>query len=78
MSMTRLHDPVGPRALADLAAARATPGPLARLAAWRARRRDAALLAGLSREAARDVGLPDWRTRRSAGEAGPPPRADRA
>lgn len=87
MAITDTTVPVGARALAALdAGRRARPGPVAhlvaRLAAWLARRRDAALsrrqaraLRALSREAARDVGLADWPSRRSAAARGavPPP-----
>lgn len=85
--MTLIHHPIGARALSDLATS--TPGPIRALAerlrmlavAWRdrrARRATRALLRGLPRETARDIGLADWAGRRSAGAAGPPPRADRS
>ena len=82
MAITDTTVPVGARALAALdAGRRARPGPVARLAAWLARRRDAALsrrqaraLRALSREAARDVGLADWPSRRSAAARGAVPR----
>jgi hypothetical protein len=70
MSITTHEDLSRPRASVALRLA-----VLRRAAAWRARRRDAALLRGLSREAAFDLGLEDWRMHRSEAEPGPIPTA---